>query len=97
MADWRVRTVGVGPPPRQDTRAEDPMDGERRSFIVHYFLADDTIEILEVVERNSGRDPFPKLLKRIKLPKEVYSLGARPMSELTKKRIGAGRLYYTEK
>eukprot|EP00741_Cyanophora_paradoxa_P023424 tig00021582_g22628.t1 len=43
--------------------------GEKRSFILHYYLADDTIEILEVNKANSGRDPFPLLLRRQKLPK----------------------------
>mmetsp|Transcript_28414 Transcript_28414/g.64421 ORF Transcript_28414/g.64421 Transcript_28414/m.64421 type:complete len:933 (-) Transcript_28414:35-2833(-) len=42
---------------------------ERRPFVLHYFLADDTIEVLEVNTPNSGRDPFPALLKRMKLPK----------------------------
>eukprot|EP00976_Prorocentrum_cordatum_P078517 1183148-Prorocentrum_minimum.AAC.1 len=32
---------------------------------------------VQVVERNSGRDPFPKLLSRARLPKQVYSIGAR--------------------
>jgi hypothetical protein len=34
-----------------------------------YFLEDDTVEILEVHENNSGRDPFPMLLKRGPLAK----------------------------
>jgi hypothetical protein len=38
-------------------------------FIVHYYLADDTIEIREVHFPNNGRDQFPLLLKRQKLPK----------------------------
>lgn len=37
-------------------------------YIVHYFLADDTIEIREVHHPNDGRDAFPKLLARQKLP-----------------------------
>jgi len=41
----------------------------KRPFVVHFFLADDTVEVLEVKEPNSGRDPFPALLKRMKLPK----------------------------
>mmetsp|Transcript_256 Transcript_256/g.787 ORF Transcript_256/g.787 Transcript_256/m.787 type:complete len:703 (+) Transcript_256:243-2351(+) len=60
--------------------------GDRRAYVLHYFLADDTVEVLEVVERNSGRDPFPKLLSRGKLPKQVYSIGARPMSEDSRRR-----------
>lgn len=37
---------------------------------MHYYLADDTIEIREVNFANSGRDPFPLLLKRQKLPRK---------------------------
>lgn len=37
-------------------------------YVVHYFLANDTIEIREVHHPNDGRDAFPKLLARQKLP-----------------------------
>ena len=37
-------------------------------FIVHYYLADDTIEIREVHHSNDGRDAFALLLRRQKLP-----------------------------
>lgn len=37
---------------------------------MHYYLADDTIEIREVKYANSGRDDFPVMLKRQKLPKK---------------------------
>jgi len=40
-------------------------------FIIHYYLADDTIEIREVNFANSGRDAFPLLLKRQKLPRRL--------------------------
>lgn len=43
--------------------------GDRRELILHYFLADDTIEILEVRYANSGRDTTPNFLHRSKLPK----------------------------
>lgn len=33
-------------------------------FILHYYLADDTIEIREVHYANDGRDSFALLLKR---------------------------------
>jgi len=42
--------------------------GEVRKFVLHYYLADDTVEIVESYKANSGRDPFPKLLNRQKLP-----------------------------
>jgi len=42
--------------------------GEVRRFLVHYYLADDTVEVIESYKNNSGRDPFPRLLNRQKLP-----------------------------
>jgi hypothetical protein len=45
------------------------MLGESRPYVVHYFLADDTVEVMEVKQANSGRDNFPAFLKRSKLPK----------------------------
>ena len=38
-------------------------------FVIHYYLADDTVEIREVHHANDGRDSFALLLKRQKLPK----------------------------
>jgi len=60
--------------------------GERRPYILHYHLADSTVEVLEVAQPNSGRDPFPSLLRRQKLPKEpqgsdVSRIGARDVDE----------------
>lgn len=43
---------------------------EGAKYIVHFFLADDTIEIREVSVANSGKDPFPVTVKRHKLPKK---------------------------
>lgn len=43
--------------------------GDVRELTLHYFLADDTIEIRELVSPNSGRDTIPKFLRRSKLPK----------------------------
>ena len=37
-------------------------------YIVHYYLADDTVEIREVHFANDGRDSFAIMLKRQKLP-----------------------------
>jgi hypothetical protein len=42
--------------------------GEKRPFVLHYYLADDSVEVLEVAEPNGGRDPFPVFLKRQPLP-----------------------------
>ena len=45
------------------------MFGENRPYIIHYFLSDDTVEVREVYKQNDGRDPFPILIKRQRLPK----------------------------
>ncbi|XP_040839468.1 EF-hand domain-containing protein 1 [Ochotona curzoniae] len=47
----------------------DSMFGECRTYIIHYYLMDDTVEIREVHERNDGRDPFPLLMNRQRMPK----------------------------
>lgn len=44
--------------------------GDVQFFRVFYYLADDSIEILPVHNKNDGRDRFAKLLKRSKLPKD---------------------------
>ncbi|CAH0556686.1 unnamed protein product [Brassicogethes aeneus] len=46
--------------------------GELRKYEVLYFLADDGISVKEVHEKNDGRDPFPLLLRKTKLPK-IYT------------------------
>jgi len=43
-------------------------DSEDLPYVVHYYLADDTIEIREVHHPNDGRDSFALLLRRQKLP-----------------------------
>ncbi|KAK9686909.1 DM10 domain [Popillia japonica] len=43
--------------------------GEIRPYEILYFLADDTVSVKEVHDRNDGRDPFPQLLRKTKLPK----------------------------
>eukprot|EP01083_Nonionella_stella_P153305 492426_1 len=51
------------------------MYGEKRhGYRIHFFLADDTVEILEPIEANSGRDNFPALLSRQKLPKNLSAV-----------------------
>lgn len=52
----------------------DQMFGDPRELVLHYFLADDTIEIKEVIPPNSGRDAVPMFLRRSKLPKDVTAL-----------------------
>ncbi|NWU91863.1 EFHC1 protein, partial [Upupa epops] len=43
--------------------------GENRPYIILYYLADGTVEVREVYKQNDGRDPFPVLIKRQRLPK----------------------------
>ncbi|XP_046853746.1 EF-hand domain-containing family member C2-like [Xenia sp. Carnegie-2017] len=51
----------------------DSMFGDPREMVLHYFLADDTIEIREIIRANSGRDAVPMFLRRQRLPKEPIS------------------------
>ena len=51
----------------------DSMFGDPRECVLHYFLADDTIEFREIIPPNSGRDAVPLFLKRQKLPKVCVS------------------------
>ncbi|CAH8502074.1 unnamed protein product [Dicrocoelium dendriticum] len=48
--------------------------GDPRSMILHYFLADDTIEIREILQANCGRDGGSCFLRRQKLPRGVVPI-----------------------
>lgn len=48
---------------------DNTLEGGVNLFTVNYFLADDNVEVKEVRKQNSGRDPFPLLLRKQKLPK----------------------------
>ncbi|CAF4069854.1 unnamed protein product, partial [Adineta steineri] len=50
------------------------MFGEKREFIIQYYLVNDTMEIREVHKANDGRDPFPILITRHKIPKDRYDI-----------------------
>lgn len=45
--------------------------GTLNNFKVNYYLANDTVEVVEIHVPNSGKSPFPLLLKRCHLPKEI--------------------------
>lgn len=49
----------------------DSLYGEKRPVTLYYYLVDDSVEICEHHEANSGRDPFPVLLRRQKVPKHI--------------------------
>lgn len=46
----------------------------RRPFIIHYFLVDNTLEVRELHEANDGRDPFPVLITRRKMPRDYTAV-----------------------
>ncbi|CAF1403233.1 unnamed protein product [Adineta steineri] len=50
------------------------MFGEKREFIIQYYLVNDTMEVREVHKANDGRDPFPILITRHKIPKDRYDI-----------------------
>jgi len=71
---------------------QDAMFGETRKYLIHYFLVDDSVEIREMHQPNDGRDPFPVLLRRGKLPKNRYDVESSfPMAvmELTEHEVNA--------
>lgn len=45
---------------------------EDAPYVIHYYLADDTIEVREIHFKNNGKDQFPMLLKRSRVPKSFY-------------------------
>lgn len=48
--------------------------GEKRPYVVNYFIEDETIEVLEVKAPNDGRDSFPRMLKRQRVPRSFEHL-----------------------
>ena len=54
-----------------DTSSE---SGDVHKLVVLYYLADDTIEVLEVIAPNSGRDAPSVFLKRQKLPRSTPAM-----------------------
>jgi len=75
LREYKEKTLGGGKVPSQ----KQFLDHDRKvlrffaecddlPYIIHYFLADDSVEIREVHHPNDGRDAFPKLLQRSKLP-----------------------------
>jgi hypothetical protein len=49
--------------------------GELRHFKLHYYLADDTVEVLEVLAPNSGKDSGSTFLNKQKLPMDIVNMG----------------------
>jgi len=45
--------------------------GDVHQMVLHYYLADDTVEVREVYRPNAGRDTIPVFLQRGKLPRQA--------------------------
>ncbi|KAJ8605157.1 hypothetical protein CTAYLR_000343 [Chrysophaeum taylorii] len=58
---------------------DDRPDGDRRSYTLHYFLSDETIEIKEVP--TEGVQRFPNLLRRSRLPRNVEATPENPLTD----------------
>lgn len=52
---------------------DNTLEGGAYHYTLNYFLADDSVEVKELRFQNSGRDPFPLLLSRQKLPKKAIN------------------------
>ena len=69
---------------RFDISWYDPYDKEEKYYKLHFYLSDNQIEICEIKVNNSGKDNFPKLLRKSKLPKVpqmTYCPGIEPPEE----------------
>ena len=49
---------------------DEKYDKEEKPYIMNYYLADNMIEVREIKVNNSGKDNFPYLLRKCKLPKK---------------------------
>lgn len=58
-----------------DTRGQ-LENGERRLYTLNYYLADDTVEVLETKDPAGGRDPWARMLRRSKLPSVKIAVDA---------------------
>ena len=48
----------------------------RKVYNMKYYLADRTCEVRQMLQKNSGQDPFPLFVKRCRLPKSSQSLAS---------------------
>eukprot|EP01112_Ceratiomyxa_fruticulosa_P010612 TRINITY_DN2817_c0_g2_i1.p1 TRINITY_DN2817_c0_g2~~TRINITY_DN2817_c0_g2_i1.p1 ORF type:complete len:557 (+),score=123.32 TRINITY_DN2817_c0_g2_i1:212-1882(+) len=54
----------------------DDLYGEKRKFILHYYLVDDSVEVREEQEPNSGRGTWSVFMKKQKLPKKFTGIAS---------------------
>jgi hypothetical protein len=45
-------------------------DGGQKFYVLNFFLSDNNVEVKEINEQNTGRFPFPMLMKKQKLAKQ---------------------------
>lgn len=66
----------------------DTEHGDRRYMVLHYFLADDTVEVNEVLAANCGRDGSGAFLKRQPLPRSASQVpSANPPGTFTNRTV----------
>lgn len=61
--------------------------------MIHYYLADDCVEVCEVHKKNDGRDPFPLLLHKTKVPKNWKQIPCK-LNNFRVSNNGQGTDYY---
>lgn len=49
---------------------DEKYDKEEKPYIMNFYLADNTVEVREIKVNNSGKDPYPYLLRKSKLSKK---------------------------
>lgn len=47
-------------------------EDDDRNFVLHFYLEDGTLAVKELLKRNDGRDPCPKLVRRMRVAKDYY-------------------------
>lgn len=76
-----------------DTKA---LHGTLHRLVLYYFLADNTIQVVEKASANDGKDPFPSFIKRQKINKPKGNKFENLNCSLTFQGKDAGNTYYTE-
>ena len=76
-----------------DTKA---LHGTLHRLVLYYFLADNTIQVVEKAAPNDGKDPFPSFIKRQKITKPKGSKFENMNCSLTFQGKDENNNYYTE-
>ncbi|GBF93662.1 hypothetical protein Rsub_06765 [Raphidocelis subcapitata] len=63
--------------------------GELLPLVVRHYLEDGTFEVAEVLPKKGGKDPFPRMLQRGRLPRALPAAGCRPAA--AHERVAASR------